>query len=74
MASTHTRTHTQIGFANPHLICEECRQPVRYWHDPDRCGCDDNSYNYPCEHNAGIVSICMSWSPVDGCACTPSCK
>lgn len=75
MITTHTRVHTQIGFANPYLICEneQCKKRVPYWHDPDRCGCDGKSFNYPCEHTAGVISICMSWGPVDGCTCETLC-
>ena len=71
--TTHTRVHVQIGFANKYLICEKCRVNVRYWHDPDRCGCDADSFNYPCEHTAGVVSVCPSWGPVDGCSCDSKC-
>ncbi|MFY3741641.1 MAG: hypothetical protein HMLIMOIP_002099 [Candidatus Nitrosomirales archaeon] len=70
---THTRTHVQIGFANPFLVCEECRNRVPYWHDPGRCGCDEISFNYPCEHAANVVSICPTWSPVEGCSCEILC-
>lgn len=68
--TTHTRTHTLIGFANPFLVCEECREKVPYWHNPDRCGCNETKFwNSPCEHTAGVVSVCYSWGPVDGCQC-----
>lgn len=69
-----TRTHVQIGFANPYLICETCRKRVPYWHDPDRCGCDSKVYNQPCGHTAEVISICMSWSPVYGCTCEDGCR
>lgn len=66
---TSTRTHVLIGFANPYFKCDTCKGPVKYWHNPDRCGCEDQSYNYPCEHALGITSICPDWNPVDGCMC-----
>lgn len=66
---TSTRTHTLVGFANPYLVCDECKASVRYWHNNDRCGCDDSFFNHPCEHTAGVTSICFTWNPVDGCDC-----
>ncbi len=67
---THTRVHTQIGFANPYLMCDECGGRVPYWHNPDHCGCDEGGFfNYPCEHQAGVTSKCYSWNPVTGCEC-----
>lgn len=73
MSRTHTRTHTEIRFANPHLVCTDCRRPVPAWHNPDACGCDPEVFgpfwNVPCGHRAGITSVCPSWSPVDGCQC-----
>jgi hypothetical protein len=76
MNVTRTRVHVQIGFANPFLICEECRGKVPYWHDPNRCGCDHEKsfFNYPCEHTAGVVSTCPDWNPVDGCCCEEPCS
>ena len=67
---THTRVHTFIGFANPYLICDECKKSVRYWHNNARCGCDDSFYNHPCEHRTSVTSKCPTWNPVDGCECT----
>lgn len=71
MTMTHTRTrvHTTITFANPHLVCGLCRKPVRRWHDSAACGCAEECWNEPCDHSAEVVSICPSWSPVDGCTC-----
>lgn len=68
---THTRTHVLVTFADPHLICDECRQPVTGWHNADRCGagCDGPTFNVPCEHRAGVTTTCPSWGPVDGCRC-----
>ncbi len=75
---TFTRNHVFIGFANPFLICEQddCKKPVPYWHDPTRCGpsCTAESFNVPCEHQAGIISKCPSWGPVDGCSCDTPCS
>lgn len=71
---TYTRTHVFEQFANPHLICDNCRQPVAGWHDNTRCGCGDTWWNNPCGcKRASVVSNCPSWGPVDGCTCTPSC-
>jgi hypothetical protein len=72
MSRTHTRTHTEIRFANPYLICDQCRRPVPAWHDPDKCGCNPEAFgfwNEPCGHRAGTASVCPSWGPVDGCQC-----
>jgi hypothetical protein len=67
---THTRTHVYITFANPYLTCDQCGQPVTGWHDPERCGCDESGWrNRPCDHRAGVTSVCPSWGPVDGCQC-----
>ena len=66
---THTRTHTYVTFANPYLICEECRQPVPRWHDARKCGCTGSAWLEPCGHLAAATSVCPSWSPVDGCQC-----
>lgn len=66
---THTRVHTEITFANPHLVCDLCRKPVPSWHNNTACGCDEESWNNPCEHPVGVTSVCPSWSPVDGCQC-----
>lgn len=62
-------THVQVGFSNPFLICDECKGKVKYWHNPERCSCDESFFNYPCEHSVGVTSICHTWSPVDGCEC-----
>lgn len=73
MIRTHTRTHVFVEFANPFLVCDECRRPVPVWHNPDKCGCDPGTFgpfwNEPCGHKAGVTSVCPSWSPVDGCLC-----
>lgn len=62
-------THVKIGFANPFLLCDTCKEPVKYWHDPKRCGCSAEAFNTPCEHKLGVISKCPTWSPVDGCSC-----
>lgn len=67
---TNTRTHVLVGFANPYLFCDTCKVKVTYWHDPDRCGCDLEAFNHPCNHSLGVTSKCPTWSPVDGCICT----
>jgi hypothetical protein len=66
---THTRTHVYVTFANPHLVCDQCGQPVPRWHTDDKCGCDAGWWNDPCGHRAEAVSVCPSWDPVDGCQC-----
>jgi hypothetical protein len=67
---TRTRVHTRISLANPWLACTTCRRQVGAWHNPDLCGCHTgDAYNLPCGHPAGTTSLCMSWSPVDGCTC-----
>lgn len=67
----HTRVHVLVGFANPFLVCSECKAKVPYWHNPDRCGCDEEDfYNSPCKHVAEVISICPTWDPVEGCSCT----
>lgn len=70
ISRTVTRTHVLVGYANPFLVCAECRKKVPYWHDPDRCGCNGEWYLHPCEHKADIISTCPSWNPVEGCICT----
>lgn len=67
---TSSRTHVLIGYANPFLVCDTCKGKVSYRHDPDRCGCDDESYNSPCEHALGVTSKCPTWNAVSGCECT----
>lgn len=69
MSVTSTRTHTFVSFANPHLLCDSCGEPVSRWHDPERCGCQSGLWNEPCRHLASATSACPSWSPVDGCRC-----
>ena len=69
MKVSNTRTHEYIGFANPFLVCDNCKEKVPYWHNDDRCGCDNGTFNYPCEHKTGVTSLCYSWGPVDGCQC-----
>lgn len=48
------------GFANPYLVCAQCR--VRVTSRPGMC-------NVPCGHAASYESLCPSWSPVGGCQC-----
>lgn len=69
MIRTHTRTHVHITFADPYLTCDRCRAPVIGYHDPQRCGCDGGWQNVPCEHQAGVTTVCPSWGPVAGCEC-----
>lgn len=67
--TTHVRMHTEIGFANPHMRCDQCCQPTPSWHDGEACGCEQGWWNNPCGHCSPIYSACPSWSPVDGCLC-----
>lgn len=70
MAVTHTRTHVHITFADPYLICGNCRRWVTGYHDAEQCGCDSGTWNVPCECAAyDVTSVCPSWGPVDGCTC-----
>lgn len=69
MTHTFTRTHVFTAFANPYLHCDECDVSVPVWHNNSACGCEENWWNEPCGHTAGIHSACLSWSPVDGCQC-----
>lgn len=66
---THTRTHLTMDYANPYIICVECKQRVTGHHD-DRC-CDQikGFLNFPCMHRASIDTVCPSWGPVDSCQC-----
>lgn len=72
---THTRVHVYVEFANPYLRCDECGAPVPRWHDPTKCGETPEGFglgqfwNMPCEHDAGVTSICPSWGPCGGCRC-----
>jgi hypothetical protein len=69
-----THLHTQVGLANPYLICGECKDKVRYWHNPERCNCDVSFFNYPCEHTADLISTCPTWGPIYGCSCENKCN
>lgn len=66
---TYTRVHTHVTFADPFLVCDECRNRVTGFHDPEHCGCTGDFHLLPCNHVAEPVSTCPSWSPVDGCRC-----
>ena len=67
--ATHTRTHVHVEFANPYLTCDTCGERATGFHDSERCGCDEGSWNEPCGHRVSITSVCPSWNPVDGCTC-----
>jgi hypothetical protein len=65
MTHTYVATYTVVEFANPHLVCDVCDEPVggyRLWSDGRQGG------NHPCGHD-GVTSVCPSWGPVDGCVC-----
>lgn len=71
--SNSTKAHVLIGLANPYSVCTECKDKVLYWHDPDRCGCDEEAYNNPCKHKFDVISTCPTWGPIEGCTCDVSC-
>lgn len=62
---TFTRTYEAVDFADPFLVCGRCGRPVTGWLP----GAGRTGLLLPCEHDAGIVSTCPSWGPVDGCQC-----
>lgn len=66
---THTRTHVHTSFANPYLLCDQCKEQATSFHDGERCGCESGCWLLPCRHQAEAVSECPSWGPMDGCSC-----
>lgn len=51
-------------FADPYKVCLKCGQ----WID----GAEDGPgplILIPCGHQSDYLSVCPSWSPVDGCRC-----
>lgn len=54
---------TYQPYANPYLTCPACGDRVVGRHD------DNSGRNWPCGDDAGVVSLCPTWSPVDGCMC-----
>lgn len=67
---TATFTYTVTTFANPFAVCEKCHRPVSGYYNAPGHGMDRR--NVPCRH-LGVLSACMSWSPVDGCRCDVPC-
>ena len=67
--STSAGTHVVVGFDNPYLVCAKCKARAIYWHDPVRCKCEDNIFNHPCYCEAGTISLCPTWQPIEGCCC-----
>lgn len=63
------REHILVGLSNPFLKCDFCGSSVAYWHNPDRCDCDDSFFNHPCGHAAETVSACPTWTFIEGCTC-----
>lgn len=51
-------------FGNPYLMCNQCKHRA--------VGVDGQTLLF-CEHRAEVTSRCSTWSPVDGCTCTPTC-
>lgn len=68
LTRTYTRTFNVVRFANPYLKCGLCDAWVEGW-APDS---DAPGLLFPCEHYAGLVDVCPSWGPVDGCTCDPA--
>jgi hypothetical protein len=67
-------THAWATFDNPYLVCRQCGQPVRNWHDEQQCGtpakpCPVSWYLAPCGHQAEARSECPTWTPGTGCQC-----
>lgn len=53
---------TYEPYANPFLTCSSCMTRA--------VGkLQGSKTNWPCGHDAEVVSICPTWSPVDGCMC-----
>ena len=70
MSDTKAPVHVLVGYANPFLFCDTCRKRVPYWHNPDRCTCDESYYfNAPCGHRSDVTSKCPTWTTVFGCEC-----
>lgn len=63
--TTHTRVHTTITFANPHLICMECGQPATGYHNSHYCGCGAAWWLHPCRHQADTRNANILWSPTE---------
>lgn len=61
--------HTYVTFANPYLHCCKCGVQVLKWHNDSLCECNKSFWNLPCGHRAGVISVCLSWSPLIGCSC-----
>lgn len=55
-----------MSFANKFLVCAHCGGAVYR----EVLGEDDVYRLLPCGHAAEAVSLCPSWSPVDGCLCS----
>lgn len=70
MKVSNTRKHVFIGLKNPFLVCVTCGNKVPYRHNYEYCGCDNGNFNYPCEHTTGVLTLCRTWSAVDGCQCS----
>lgn len=52
-----TPRHLWVNFPDRDLRCAQCGQPVRQWHDDQRCGtphepCPAGWYLAPCGHRA----------------------
>lgn len=54
---------TYQPYANPYLRCPTCGDRVVGRLD------NNSGRNWPCGDDAGVLSICPTWSPVDGCLC-----
>ena len=69
MSYTRTYTYTTILYADPYLVCDECGDRAAGYMIGPVPDAELDHANWPCEHKAGITSLCPSWSPVDGCQC-----
>lgn len=53
------------NYANPYLVCANCAYQTTHIDE-------EKNRNMPCGcPTMQIYSICLSWSPVDGCTCRP---
>lgn len=69
-----TVQHVLVGFANPFLVCARCKIRTPYWHNTERCGCDEAYFLSPCKHIEDTISTCATWTQLYGCTCENGCK
>ena len=63
--------HVVIKHENPYLVCGHCFNYIDGYiaHYGQVPRCVHQGLNSPCRHTSGYVSLCRTWSPVDGCQC-----